>query len=580
MKELIFLNPVIIERIWGREYWVVSAHPNGDCTVKGGTYDGMKLSTLWKEHKELFSNIKSDEFPLLVKIIDAKEDLSIQVHPDNNYAMIHENGAKGKTECWYVMDCKDDGTIIIGHNAKNIEELSEMIHENKWDDLLREIPVKKGDFFQIVPGTIHAIKEHTKILEIQQSSDITYRLYDYGRLQNGKPRELHIGKSMDVINSPFSEAMCYIGEREERIVACPYYSVNRYEVDGSEEFWFKLPFVTVSIIEGSGFVDGIPIKEGETFLVPYVYGKFTIEGRVTMMVSGMSKLYGALEADGEKMLCAVGYADGTILEKKSFPTRNPKETVEEIVSYFADKNIAAIGIGSFGRIDVERFSDDYGKIMDASNIQWKNINLRKVLQDELNVPIMVDTNVNAACLGEMTFGCAKGLDSVLYLNIGTFIEAGISANGQLIHGMLHPEVGHILLTKHPNDKYEGICPFHTVCLEGMASDSAIEGRWGRKSQELSKRAEVWEMEAFYIAQALANFVYILAPRRIVLGGEVMKQEQLFPLIREKTADILGGYFKTDELKNMDDYIVPASLNDDQGIMGAIQLAVWAEERSN
>ncbi|HOO28510.1 MAG TPA: mannose-6-phosphate isomerase, partial [Lachnospiraceae bacterium] len=189
MKELLFLEPIVKEMIWGKEYWTVSAHPSGDGTIKNGTYAGRKLSWLWENKRELFGGAAGDQFPLLVKKIEAKEDLSIQVHPDDHYAKANENGSLGKTECWYIIDCKPEGTIIIGHHANSREEAEKMIEQNEWKKLLRELPIKKGDFFQINPGTVHAIKNDTVIMEIQQSSDITYRLYDYGRLKDGSPRE-------------------------------------------------------------------------------------------------------------------------------------------------------------------------------------------------------------------------------------------------------------------------------------------------------------------------------------------------------------------------------------------------------
>ena len=194
--ELLFMEPVFKEAIWGGtklrdvfgyeipsdttgECWAVSAHKNGDCRIAGGMYDGRLLSSLWEEKPELFGNYPGDQFPLLVKIIDAKADLSIQVHPDDAYAKVHENGSLGKTECWFILDCKENATLVVGHNAKTKEELEQMIHEGRWKEFIREIPIKPGDFIQIDPGTVHAIKGGTLLLETQQSSDITYRVYDY-----------------------------------------------------------------------------------------------------------------------------------------------------------------------------------------------------------------------------------------------------------------------------------------------------------------------------------------------------------------------------------------------------------------
>ena len=202
--ELLFMEPVFKEAIWGGtklrdvfgyeipsdttgECWAVSAHKNGDCRIAGGMYDGRLLSSLWEEKPELFGNYPGDQFPLLVKIIDAKADLSIQVHPDDEYAKVHEDGSLGKTECWYILDCDPGTEIVIGHHAGSHEEMEAMIRGHQWDEFIRKVPVKKGDFFQINPGCVHAIKGGTLILETQQSSDITYRVYDYDRLSDGKP---------------------------------------------------------------------------------------------------------------------------------------------------------------------------------------------------------------------------------------------------------------------------------------------------------------------------------------------------------------------------------------------------------
>ncbi|MGN0506110.1 MAG: mannose-6-phosphate isomerase, class I [Lachnospiraceae bacterium] len=226
-----------------------------------------------------------------MKIIDAKADLSIQVHPDDAYAAEHENGSLGKTECWYILDCDEDATIVIGHNAKSKDELRRMISENRWDELINVRPIKKGDFFQIEPGTVHAIKAGTLILETQQSSDVTYRLYDYGRLQNGKPRELHIEKSIDVIVCPQKEQS---NEREsfrnndavtERLVSCKYYTVDKTELNGTASFSTDGIYRLYSIIEGEGTIDGTKIKKGDHFILPSDYGAYTLEGKMTMVSS-------------------------------------------------------------------------------------------------------------------------------------------------------------------------------------------------------------------------------------------------------------------------------------------------------
>ncbi|MGN0373773.1 MAG: ROK family protein [Enterocloster sp.] len=285
-------------------------------------------------------------------------------------------------------------------------------------------------------------------------------------------------------------------------------------------------------------------------------------------------LIGALEAGGTKMVCAVGKEDGTILEQISIPTTTPEETLPQIVEYFKGKNIAALGVAAFGPVDVKPESETYGYILDTPKLAWRHKDLLGELK-ELNVPMGLDTDVNGSCLGEMTYGCAKGLDSVIYITIGTGVGVGVCANGKLLHGMLHPEGGHILLQRHPQDPEGGICPYHKNCLEGFASGPSIEARWGKKAKELTDRPEVWELESYYIAQALVDYIMILSPQKIILGGGVMHQQQLFPLIREKVKEMLNGYINTKEIQDLDSYIVPASLHDDQGIMGCIKLGLNA-----
>lgn len=282
--------------------------------------------------------------------------------------------------------------------------------------------------------------------------------------------------------------------------------------------------------------------------------------------------YGALEAGGTKMVCGIGDETGAILEQISIPTTTPQETIPKLLDYFKQKDIKALGIGAFGPVDVNKESSHYGYILDTPKLDWRNFDLVGSIQKELDIPIGLDTDVNASCLGEMTFGCAKGLDSVVYITIGTGIGAGISVNGKLLHGMLHPEAGHILLKPEETDTYKGKCPYHGTCFEGMASGPAIEERWGKKAIELVEKQEVWELEAYYIAQALMTYILTLSPRKIILGGGVMHQTQLFPLIREKVLENLNGYIKTKELIDIDHYIVPCSLHDNQGIMGCLQLA--------
>lgn len=288
---------------------------------------------------------------------------------------------------------------------------------------------------------------------------------------------------------------------------------------------------------------------------------------------------GALEAGGTKMVCAIGNEKGEILEQLSIPTETPETTVPKLLSFYEGKGIEALGIGCFGPIDLKRGSDTYGFITTTPKLAWQNYNIAGVFQNALGVPVGFDTDVNGSALGEHTWGIGRGLDSCIYITIGTGVGVGIISDGKLVHGMLHPEGGHILLQRLSGDTYQGFCPFHRNCFEGLAAGPAIEGRWGKKAASLSADNRVWEMEAEYIAQALINYTCILSPQRIILGGGVMHQKQLFPMIRTRFKELMNGYLKTKELEDLDSFIVPQSLDDKQGIMGALKLGMMELERN-
>lgn len=311
MKPIIFLKPVFKEMIWGGsrlgtdfgydipgddtgECWGISAHPNGDDLIANEEFAGKTLSQLWNERPDLFGNLKGDRFPLLIKIIDAKANLSIQVHPNDDYADKNENGSLGKTECWYIIDCPKDAKLVVGHNAKTREELSDMIHQGRWDEFIRYVPIKKGDFIQIDPGTVHAITSGCMILETQQNSDITYRVYDYDRLTNGKPRELHVEKSIDVITVPAKSTEDSVRNTNDLpqnkwnlLEECKYYKVYKMVLDGTASFEQTHPFLNMSVLDGEGDINGQKIKKGDHFILPAGFGEVKISGRIEIIASAV-----------------------------------------------------------------------------------------------------------------------------------------------------------------------------------------------------------------------------------------------------------------------------------------------------
>lgn len=289
------------------------------------------------------------------------------------------------------------------------------------------------------------------------------------------------------------------------------------------------------------------------------------------------KLYGALEAGGTKMVCAIGDENGNILERVSIPTLTPGETMPAMIEFFRGKGISALGIGCFGPVDLDKKSPTYGYITSTPKLAWQNYPIVAEFEKALGIPVGFDTDVNAAALGEATWGCTKELDNSIYITVGTGVGVGVIINRKPYHGMIHPEGGHILLQRHPSDPMAGSgCPFHENCLEGLAAGPSLEKRWGVKGAELSERKEVWELEAYYLGQAIVNYIMILSPERIILGGGVSHQEQLLPMVREEVRRQLAGYIKGKGIEDLDSYIVGISLNDNQGAMGCIKLAVEAE----
>lgn len=287
-------------------------------------------------------------------------------------------------------------------------------------------------------------------------------------------------------------------------------------------------------------------------------------------------LIGGIEAGGTKMVCAVGDENGVIKDRTSFPTRQPEETFADMIAYYKNWDIQALGIGCFGPLDLNRQSRTYGYITKTPKPGWGNCDIVGAFKDALGVPVGFDTDVNGAVLGEVTWGAAKGLDSAIYITIGTGVGVGVYVNGGLLHGLVHPEGGHILLIRHPKDTYEGKCPFHKNCVEGLAAGPSIEARWGKKAAELADRDEVWEMEAYYIAQAITDYILSYSPQKIILWGGVMHQEKLFGMVRKEVLNLLNGYVAHETItEHIDQYIVPPALGEDPGIMGAIKLGLDA-----
>lgn len=290
--------------------------------------------------------------------------------------------------------------------------------------------------------------------------------------------------------------------------------------------------------------------------------------------------YGGIEAGGTKFVCAVGSSPKDILAEIRFETTTPDETLGKAVDFFRktmQKNnirLNSIGIGSFGPIDLNPLSKHYGEITSTPKPGWANTPICSFIHEKTGIQTVFDTDVNAAAIGEGMWGAAQGLKNYIYLTIGTGIGGGLVIDGLPCHGLVHPEMGHIHLSRDPAlDPFKGYCPFHNDCFEGLASGPAILARCGQRAETLPEYHPVWDLEANYIAQALQSIICITSPERIIMGGGVMQQTNLFPMIRLKTLQFLNGYVQNSEiLEHIDRYIVPPLLGNYSGVLGAIAMA--------
>lgn len=292
-------------------------------------------------------------------------------------------------------------------------------------------------------------------------------------------------------------------------------------------------------------------------------------------------IYGGVEAGGTKFVCVVGSGPGDLQAEARFPTTQPEETLNRAIAFFKEHSgtsgLAAIGIASFGPVDLNPDSPTYGYITTTPKPGWTNTDIVGPIQRALNLPVIFDTDVNGAALGEYRWGAAVGADPCLYITLGTGVGGGAIVNGLPLHGLLHPEMGHIHLPHDwSRDPFPGVCPFHGDCFEGLASGTAMNQRWKTRAENLLQDHPAWELEAHYIAQAVSSLICTLSPQKVVLGGGVMQNMALFPLVHRQVQELLNGYIASPTiLDHIEDYIVPPGLGNQAGGLGSIALAMTA-----
>jgi len=290
-------------------------------------------------------------------------------------------------------------------------------------------------------------------------------------------------------------------------------------------------------------------------------------------------LWGGIEAGGTKFVCAVGTGPDDLRAQVRFPTTTPDDSIGRAIEFFERQQqekepLAGVGIASFGPVDPNPDSPTFGYITTTPKSGWAHTDLAGTVRRALRVPVGFDTDVNGAALGERRWGAARGLDTFVYLTVGTGIGGGGMVGGKLIHGLLHPEMGHFRIPHdRERDPFDGVCPYHGDCLEGLATGPALEARWGRPGEKLPVHHPAWELEADYLALGVVSIICILSPQRVILGGGVMKQRHLFPLVRRRVQELLNGYLHAPAiLDRIDDYVVPPALGSRAGVLGAIALA--------
>ena len=298
-------------------------------------------------------------------------------------------------------------------------------------------------------------------------------------------------------------------------------------------------------------------------------------------MGGMDRLVGGLETGGSKVVCAIGTGAGDVRAEARFPTTTPAQTLQHAAEFFTEQAartpLAALGVASFGPLDLDPRSPTFGFITTTPKPGWASVDLLSPLREALGVPVALDTDVNGAALAEQRWGAGRGVESLVYVTVGSGIGGGALVHGRPVHGLVHPEMGHLRV---PHDRaldpFPGACPHHGDCLEGLASGPALAARWGHPPDTLPDAHPAWDLQAHYLALGLANIIIVLSPHRVVLGGGIMARSHLYPLIRVKLVAALAGYIRTPGLTNdIDTYLVPPSLGPQAGVLGALALAQTA-----
>ena len=573
------------------ESWELSFHKDGVSTLSGGEPINSLSKSEFGENVADFS-----DFPLLIKFIDAEADLSVQVHPSDSYALENEN-SYGKTEMWYIVDAEEGAGIYLGFKKDvTMSEFEAAINENRLTELLNFYPVKAGESYFIPSGTIHAIGKGCLICEIQQNSNLTYRVYDYGRVdKNGKARELHIDKAKRVTTLSAHKNLVPSGDF---LGVSKYFTVKKIYGDAKISV-DKKSFVSLTAVKGKGQIDGNAIAAGDTFFVPAGYGELKISGDVEVIMSEVRKYYVGIDLGGTFIKGAIVNDKGEIVIKDKVPTESEKgsdgvaRNIASLVSSLLKKanmtvsDVVGIGMGVPGMIDSEK-----GEVVYSNNLGWEHFFISDKVESLTGLNVKIANDANVAALGETLFGCGKDYKNTVMLTLGTGVGGGIIIGGKLFEGnrSAGAELGHSVIVAGGERCTCG----REGCLEAYASATALIRETKRKMTE-NKKSKMWEIGSLdavngkvafdykdtdtFAAEVVENYIEklgigitnianVFRPEAVILGGGVCAEGDnlLVPLKKQLARDIFAGD------KGPEVEILIATLGNDAGVLGAA--ALW------
>lgn len=582
------------------EAWELSCHPDGPSYIANGMYAGKTLQEYidLKGKEVLGLNCRRfRDFPILTKFIDAKQSLSVQVHPSNRYALKNE-GQYGKTEMWYVMDADPGAYLYYGFKIEiSKEEFAKRIEEDTLLEVLNAVPVQKGDVLFIESGTIHAIGAGILIAEIQQNSNVTYRVYDYGRVgKDGKKRDLHIEKALAVTNR-----VPIIKDKSSypHVADCDYFTVDKLNLDGTfmnkmEGQVSEASFISILMLDGEGTISNqgetLTFKKGDSFFLEAGSGAYTVEGSCDALVTTIRKKAAPVRIgiDIGGTMTKIGLVDihQKLIAKKSIETkawRTPEAIIEEIakttLAMLEKEEIAmdqcvGVGVGVPGTVDSKN-----GVVLYSNNIKWENVELAKAIGSYLPIPVSIANDADCAALGEAVAGAGKGYQDVVVLTLGTGVGGGIILDGKIYEGkgIGGSELGHMVIVENGEPCTCG----RKGCLEAYASATALKRDAKRATGKELEPKEIFEaakagdtalkevVETYIrrLGTGVVNIVNIFRPQLFVLGGGVSEQGDalLAPLRKILAENCFGG--TKGELPELE----VAALGNDAGMIGAASL---------